>query len=186
MKLKTLFLMLIVVFLFQGCAPKVEQRVSTTPFVMVRGSELRSDVFSLPLEKEEIPKLLDYIKRGGDIKGVGIVDFYNKEFYTALLNLLTADMDKDGKFELEDLFDDVEGKRTLKAETGKYFVKPIIYSIFDSRLKRPSKKSFRPFALSDKGKNLWWIFYRQKGDPRHVISVMVTVPIYRELHHYEK
>ncbi|MCP5049605.1 MAG: hypothetical protein GY940_20715, partial [bacterium] len=107
--------------------------------------------------QETIGKLLDYVKKGCDIKGVGPVDFYNEAFYTGLLNQLTADMDTDGKFELEDLFDDVEGERTLKEIVAKYFTKPIIYSIFDSREKRPGKKSYRPFGLKDKNGNVFWL-----------------------------
>lgn len=179
--LRVVFLVLAMAMLWQGCVKE-----ETTPFVVVRGSSLRSDVYHLPLDKEKIPDLLNYIKKGGDVKGEGPVDFYNEEFYTGLLEVLTGDKDGDGNYEMGDLFDLKEGIRVLNAESGKYFIMPVIYSIFDSRLKRPSVKSYRPFALADKDTNLWWIFYRQKGDPETVTGVMATVPIYKELDHYKK
>jgi len=182
--LKPIFFLLTVVFLFQACGPK--EPVKTTPFVVVRGSELRSEIILLPLDEEAISGLLDYIKKGGDTKGTGPVDFYNESYYRGLLKLFTSDADNDGKFELEDLFDDVEGERTFKSKTAKYFTGGIGYSVIDSRGKRPSKKSYRPFFLMEKEGNLWWIFYRKKGDVNHITGLMVTVPLFKKLRHFEK
>ena len=193
---KMLFVLLVAVCIFQACGPKSGPSVKTTPFAVVRGSDLRSDEFTLPLEKENkaIEKLLNYVKIGGDKKNedTGIVaDFYDEVFYTDLLNLLAADMDKDGFFEMEDLFDDVEGERTLKENVAKHFTKPIIYSIFDSRKERPDKRSIRPFALKDKDGNMLWLFYREKVKDKNdgkvfIRCVMAMVPISRDLKHFEK
>ena len=138
------------------------------------------------MDEEAISCLLDYIKKGGDTKGTGPVDFYNESYYRGLLELFTSDANNDGKFELEDLFDDVEGERTFKIETAKYFTGGIGYSVIDSRGKRPSKKSYKPFFLTEKEGNLWWIFYRKKGDVNHITGLMVTVPLFKKLRHFEK
>jgi hypothetical protein len=184
---KSFIIIVSVIFAFQGCDPKPKQRVNTTPFAVVRGSELRSDLFKLPLEEKDIGKLLKYVKDGGDRKGVGPVDFYDKEFYTGLLNLLTADMDNDKKFELEDLFDNVDTEnQSLKENAKKFFVRPIVSSIIDSRLKRPSLRDDSPFALKDKDGNMWWIFYPQKGERSTIEFVMATVPIIRGIVHFKK
>jgi len=182
--IKPIFYFLSVLFIFHACGPK--EAVKTTPFVVVRGSELRSEVIPLPLDNEAISGLLDYIKKGGDIKGAGPVDFYNESYYRGLLELFISDADNDGKFELGDLFNDVEGERTFKSETAKYFSGGIGYSVIDSRSKRPSKKSYRPFFLTEKQGNLWWIFYRKKGNVNHITGLMVTVPLFKKLLHFEK
>jgi hypothetical protein len=179
------FLLLAAAVVVQGCKAS-----GTTPFVVIRGEFLRSNVYVLPLEQEKITELLGYVKKGGNIKDTDTADFYNETYYKGLLDVLSKDKDGDGKFEMEDLFDmekkKLEGRYILAGGAAQHFIPPKVNSIFDSRLKRPNTKSYHPFALADQGKNLWWVFYRKKGEHTTIEGVMATVPIFKDLQHFKK
>lgn len=163
---RVILLMVLVIFIYAGCCSK------PTPIVVIRGSELRSDLLSLPLNNGDKDALKEYLKKGGDRENPDPVDFYDETFYTGLLNHLSDD----DKIEMLDLFyRDSKGQWRLKESVKQWFKQSAVYGVYDSRCKRPSLKTTRPFSLFDG--HFWWVFYRKSGDSKWLRKVLVTVPV---------
>ena len=163
---RVILLMVLAIFIYAGCCSK------PTPIVVIRGSDLRSDLLSLPLNNGDKDALKDYLEKGGDRGNEDTVSFYNEAFYKGLLDLLSSD----DKIEMNDLFiQEPNGQWKLKDSAKQWFKQPVIYGVFDSRCKRPSLKVTMPFSLFDG--YLWWVFYRESGDLIWIKKVLVTVPV---------
>jgi len=166
-------LTLLIIFVYGGCCTK------SIPVVVIREFDLRSDLFSLPLSAGDRKTLDDFLKRGGDREVTGPIGFYDESFYSGLLGILSDD----DKVEMNDLFIRVNGVYEMKDSVKKWFSKGPIYGVIDTREKRPSVKSTRPFSLFDG--NLWWVFYREDNDLVWLKKVLVTVPLQKKIKHYD-
>jgi len=163
---RVILLLVLAIFVYVGCCSK------PTPIVVIRGSDLRSDLLSIPLSEVDRNALNDYLKKGGDRENEDTVSFYNEAFYKGLLDLLS----NGEKIEMIDLFyRDSKGQWRLKESVKQWFKRPAVYGVYDSRCKRPSLKTTRPFSLFDG--HFWWVFYRKSGDSKWIREVLVTVPV---------
>jgi len=170
--IKIVVLTLLIIFVYGSCCSK------SVPVIVIREFDLRSDLFSLPLSESDKEALNKYLKNGGDREAAGPVGFYNDAFYSGILGILSDD----DKIEMNDLFVQVNGVYKMKDSVKKWFSKGPIYGVVDTREKRPSLKSTRPFSLFDG--YLWWVFYRENGDLIWIKKVLVTVPIRGKISHY--
>ncbi len=170
--IKVIAFVLLIIFIYGGCGYK------PIPVVVIREFDFRSDCFSLPLNETDKKALDDFLKSGGDREIVGPVGFYSEVFYSGIIGILSDDE----KIEMDDLFVQVDGVYKMKDSVKNWFSKGPIYGVVDSRKKRPSVKSSRPFSLFDG--NLWWVFYREEGEPTWIKKVLVTVPITENINHY--
>jgi hypothetical protein len=163
---RVILLLVLAIFVYIGCCCK------PTPIVVIRGSDLRSDLLPLPLSEVDRNALNDYLKKGGDRENEDTVTFYSETFYKGVLDLLS----NDDKIEMDDLFvHEPSGQWKLKDAVKQWFKRPAVYGVYDSRCKRPSLKTTRPFSLFDG--HFWWVFYRESGDSKWLRKVLVTVPV---------
>lgn len=172
--IKVIVFVLLVIFIYGGCSSQC------IPVVVIREFDLRSDLFSLPLSEADKTELDDFLKRGGDREIVGPVGFYNEDFYSGIIGILSDDE----KIEMNDLFVQENGVYKMKDSLKNWFSMGPIYGVVDTREKRPSVSSTRPFSLFDG--HLWWVFYREKEEPDWIKKVLVTVPIKEKINHYSE
>ena len=170
--IKVIVFILLVIFIYGGCGYK------PIPVVVIREFDFRSDLFSLPLSESDKKALDDFLKSGGDREIIGPVGYYDEFFYSGIIGILSDDE----KIEMNDLFVQVDGVYKMNDSVKNWFSKGPIYGVVDTREKRPSVKSTRPFSLCDG--NLWWVFYREDGDSNWIKKVLVTVPITKKINHY--
>jgi hypothetical protein len=160
------------IIVYTGCVYNAKQ----IPIVVIRETQLRTCKMVLPLNGESKKKLVEYLKKGGDWEIPDISPYYKKDFYDRLLGLLDDD---DSKIEMTDLFTkETKEVWVLKEDTAKCFRsfrKYPIYGVVDSCLERPNLFSYKPFSLFDG--HLWWVFYRDEGDPNWIHFVQVTLPV---------
>lgn len=181
-RIRIIFCVLLVLFIYSGCCNKYSE-VKSTPVVVIQGSDLRSDKLPLPLCATDKGSLKKYLRKGGDKARSerDWVGFYDEAFYSGLLDLLSGD----DKVEMNDLFDEKpNGDYKLKDSVKKWFKEPAIYGIIDSREKRPAVKSYRPFSLYDG--HYFWVFYRSKDKMTWIIKVLITVPLEGRIIQYKE
>lgn len=168
---KRFIFVMMLVFVYSGCCKSY-----LAPIVIIRGKELRTSKFELPLNSKSKLRLIEYLKRDGDWqKDPNSPSFYQKDFYAKIILLLEKSDDE--KIKMSNLCKKNEKRLWVVIESNRslFKLKHPIFGVFNSSLDRNNISSYKPFSLYDG--NLWWVFYPYENDLNSIQYVRVTVPI---------